>query len=183
MITSETDYFSEYEEKYYKEIISEKDKRKMMYGLQTKISKEINTKLVSQSIKRDKSKKIPIRIKEFDILRKLIACFLKKNFAYISYVQGGFKDIHEESIKYNIPLLNHDDSCSLCTKTRKKNQNKGFFSNLFRTKIKNEIHTPVHKVVGGGASQSEKPEKLELDKNLKKSQSSKCLEPSSFTSK
>lgn len=132
LITSETEDYSEFEAKYYKENITEKEKRKMMYGLQTRVYKEINSKLVKQQIKKDKSKRLQIKIKEFDNLKKIINSFMSKNYPYISYVHGGFKEIHEQSLKYNIPLLNHDDSCYICKKNRKKNHKKGFFSKLFK---------------------------------------------------
>lgn len=132
LITSETEDYSEFEAKYYKENITEKEKRKMMYGLQTRVYKEINSKLVKQQVKKDKSKRLQIKIKEFDNLKKIINSFMSKNYPYISYVHGGFKEIHEQSLKYNIPLLNHDDSCYICKKNRKKNHKKGFFSKLFK---------------------------------------------------
>jgi hypothetical protein len=109
-----------------------------MYGLQTRVSKEINTKLVKQLIKKDKSKRMQVMIKEFDNLKKLVTSFLNKNYPYVSYVYGGFKDIHEQSLKYNIPLLNHDDNCFMCRRNRKKNQKKGFFAKFFRTKDNKE---------------------------------------------
>jgi hypothetical protein len=104
----------------------------MMYGLQTRVGKEINHKIVKQLLKKDKSKNFSLKIKEFDNLKKLIANFVKKNFSYISYVYGGFKEIHEQSIKQDIPLLNHDETCYLCKKNRKKTQKVGFFSKLFK---------------------------------------------------
>jgi hypothetical protein len=113
-----------------------------MYGLQTRVNKEINTKLVRQQVKKDKSKRLQLKIKEFDNLKKIITCFMNKNYSYVSFVFGGFKEIHEQSLKYNIPLLNHDDSCYICKKNRKKNNRKGFFSKLFKTdKKKEEFHT------------------------------------------
>lgn len=138
MITSETDYFTEYESKFYQEKISEREKKKMMYGLQTRVSKEINFKIVKSLIKKDKSKRMNLRIKEYDNLKRIITEFIKKNFCYVSYVYGGFKEIHEQSMKYNIPLLNHDDNCYICKKNRKKNQKMGFFAKIFKNDIKSK---------------------------------------------
>jgi hypothetical protein len=104
-----------------------------MYGLQTRISKEINLKIVKTILKKDKkSKKLTIRLKEYDNIKKLIIQLLKKNYCYISFAYGGFKEIHEQSLKFNIPLLNHDESCQICKKNRKKTQKIGFFTKLFR---------------------------------------------------
>ena len=110
----------------------------MMYGLQTRVNKEINTKLVRQQIKKDKSKRLQLKIKEFDNLKKIITSFMSKNYSFVSFVFGGFKEIHEQSLKFNIPLLNHDDSCYICKKNRKKNNRKGFFSKLFKNDKKKE---------------------------------------------
>lgn len=141
-ITSETDYFKEYEEKYYKEKMGDKERKKMMYGLQTRVSKVINDKLVQQILKKEKSSRMQIKIKEFDNLKKLVKIFLHKNYPYVSFAYGGFKDIHEQSIKYNIPLLNHDDNCYLCKKSRKRHQKVGFFSKLFKSDLKKDgIHS------------------------------------------
>jgi len=104
----------------------------MMYGLQTRVGKEINQKVVKQILKKDKTKKFSLRIREFDNLKKLIAIFVRKNFSYVSYVYGGFKEIHEQSLKLEIPLLNHDETCYLCRKNRKKTQKVGFFTKLFK---------------------------------------------------
>jgi hypothetical protein len=134
LITSETDYFVEYENKFYKEKISEIEKKKKLYGLQTRVSKEINLKIVKSLIKKDKSKRLSVRLKEFDNLKKSLLCFMKKNYPYVSYVYGGFKDIHEQSLKYNIPLLNHDENCYICIKNRKKTQKVGFFQKIFSSK-------------------------------------------------
>ncbi len=105
----------------------------MMYGLQTRVSKEINHKIVKQVLKRDKSKQLNLKIKEFDIVKKTISSFLNKNYSFVSYVHGGFKDIHEDSLKYSIPLLNHDENCFICRSNRKKEPKRGFFAKLFNS--------------------------------------------------
>jgi hypothetical protein len=140
-INSETDYFSEYEEKYYKEKLSEKERPKMTGGLQTKVNKEMNVNLINKILKNDKSKLVQIKIKEYDTMKRLINQFLMKNYPYVSFAYGGFKEIHEMSLKFNIPLLNHDDNCYLCEKNSKKSIKKGFFSKLFTTdkKFKQDI--------------------------------------------
>lgn len=145
LITSETDYFNDFEGLYYKENISETQRRKMMYGLQTRVSKEINQNVLNQHIKKDKSKRLQIKMKEFDNLKKLINSFMSKNYPYVSYVYGGFKDIHEESFANNIPLLNHDENCYICKKNRKKSVKKGFFSKIFKSNKSNKNEKSVIK--------------------------------------
>ncbi len=145
----------------------------MMYGLQTRVNKEINTKLVRQQVKKDKSKRLQLKIKEFDNLKKIIASFMSKNYSYVSFVFGGFKEIHEQSLKYNIPLLNHDDSCYICKKNRKKNNRKGFFSKLFKNDKKKEefqtIRTSENLLTEGRktSTNSEKDNKVVIN-NMKR---------------
>ena len=55
------------------------------------------------------------KMKEYSNFKKLLKIFAKKNFSYISFVPGGFKEIHYKAIKYDIPLLSHEENdCSLC---------------------------------------------------------------------
>jgi hypothetical protein len=115
----------------------------MMYCLQTKVSKELNSKLVKKCLKKDKSKRFHLKIKEYDNIKKLVEIFLINNFPYVSYVYGGFKDIHDQSLKINIPLLNHEESCYICKKRRKKIQKKGFFEKFFKKDNKsNNVSSP-----------------------------------------
>lgn len=69
---------------------------------------------------KNKSKYIQPKLKEYDNFKKLISNFIKKKYKYVSYVIGGFEKIHDDSIRYNIPLLNHDDNCYLCKKKNKR---------------------------------------------------------------
>jgi hypothetical protein len=75
---------------------------------------------------KNKSKYVETKLKEYDNFKKLITNFIKKKYKYVSYVHGGFEKIHEESLKFKIPLLNHDDNCYLC---KKKIKRKDSFSN------------------------------------------------------
>jgi len=145
-----------------------------MYGLQTRVSKEINEKIVKQLLKK-KPEHFSSKIKEFDNLRKIISNFIKKNYSYVSFVLGGFKEIHDQSIKLDIPLLNHDDSCYLCANINKKTQKYGFFSKIFKkTKTEDNIahyHTTDHKNYHNYQSETTQgPDKSEnlIDKNISK---------------
>jgi hypothetical protein len=106
----------------------------MMYGLQTRINKEINEKTLKSHLRKDKTNRAINRIKEYDNLKKILKKFIKDDFCYISYIYGGYKDIHDESIKYNIPLLNHDESCYLCLKKQRKSEKFSFFTKIFKKK-------------------------------------------------
>ena len=90
----------------------------MLYGLQSKTDKELDLKILKTYLTKNKSKYIQPKLKEYDNFRKLIYNFMKKKYKYVSYVYGGFDKIHDESIKYKIPLLNHDENCFLCKKKK-----------------------------------------------------------------
>ena len=121
-LTTTTDTFSKFETNFYKDNISEQDKKKMFYGLmeQKKIDKELDLKAEELS-----SKEI-YKLKEYDNLRKTLKAMQKQNYPYVSFVYGGFYQIHEQSFKLGIELDLHDkEKCSLCyQKTQNKNKNK-----------------------------------------------------------
>lgn len=139
MITSETDYFREFEEKYYKEKISEQDKKNMLFGLQTRVSRIIDPNRIKE-LKKDNKSKCSIdntnKLIEFDNTKRLIKNFVKKNYPFVSYIYGGFRKIHDYSLKLNIPLLNHEEKkCCICrTKHKREEGRKSIFSKIFNWK-------------------------------------------------
>ena len=96
---------------------------------------------------------------EDNLLKSLILDLIKNNYKNISYVYGGYEDIHNEILNNKndtysqIKLLNHiDEKCDLCKKNAKasKNSKKSgdifakkfalFFKNSIKNKNKNEIN-------------------------------------------
>ena len=158
----------------------------MMYSEQYRINRKLTiTKL------KEEDKDLLLKVKEYDLCKQLIRCFIDKQFARISFVHGGYKNVHKLCIDYSISILNHEaDDCKLCNveervgshshsvsslsksyKLKKiieldekpHNQNKGFFDKLIG------IIIPRNKV---------KPISLEISKNNKENQlmSSKTYE-------
>lgn len=126
-LTSKTDCFKDYENNFYSEKITEQEKRKMMFDIQTKIDKKLDLQKAEQKI----SQKEMFKLKEYDNLKLTLVSLLKQNFPYISYVYGGFNEIHNECIKYDISLLNHEEEeCILC-QADKKEKKKRIKSNIF----------------------------------------------------
>ena len=119
MITSETNYFKQFEDKFYMEKTAENHKKKMMYGLQTRMTKIINVK----EIKKLKSFEDEKRLNEYDNLKKLIKFFLRKEFPYVCFIFGGFNEIHNHAFIYRIPLLGHDN-CNMCKEETEKGKSK-----------------------------------------------------------
>ena len=121
-LTSNTDFFTDFENNFYIENLSEEEKELIKCGIsdQTKIQKEINLEEVKNLTDNEK-----YSIKEYDNMRNTLNCMQKENFPYVSFVFGGWKEIHEESFIQGIELVNHDEEkCLLCLeKLRKKNEN------------------------------------------------------------
>ena len=80
-LTTNTDAFLNFEEKFYKENISEEDQRKLMFGLmEKKAEKELNLDI------KNISKKQLFKLKEYDNLRKILKSLKKQNYPYIGFV-------------------------------------------------------------------------------------------------
>ena len=121
-LTTSTDTFNDFESNYYIEAITEEERKKMMFGIleQKKIDKELDF----DNAKKNLSIKEIFKLKEYDNMRKTLKSMIKHNFPYVGYVYGGFNHVHEESKKFNVELINHnEDTCILCNLD--KSQNKG----------------------------------------------------------
>ena len=132
-LTSSTDTFNKFESNYYVEAISEDERKRMMFGLleQKKIDKELDL----ENAKDNLSIKEIFKLKEYDNMRKTLKNMIKHNFPYVGYVYGGFNLVHEESKKFNVELLNHnEETCLLC------NADKNNEDNNIENEIKNELY-------------------------------------------
>ena len=110
LITSETNYFNQYEKEFYKD----KDRRNSKVGVFYKNYKELDIqKAIELSKKSRKVKKLTL-LKEFDNFKKLIDEMNQEGFKNVSFVFGGYKSVHSSAIKYNIDLLEHKPQCILC---------------------------------------------------------------------
>ena len=141
LVISETEYFNEYEEKYYKEIITEQEKNQMTFGLQTKVSRIIDPKTFKKlgNIKSKYNNENKNKLIEYDNTKNLTKNFVRKNYPFVSFIYGGFKEIHNYTMKLKIPLLNHEeDYCKICLENKKKLENKdGLLSRIFNWKKSN----------------------------------------------
>ena len=134
-ITSHTDYFKDYEDNFYDENdqLNDMDDNMILFPYykvfnSTKLS--IHKKTYNLMTKEEK-----LKLKEYNILKTTLETFTKHNIQYISFCYGGFTSIHEESILYDITLLNHDSQCKLCNELRKNDNLKCF------TKIEKMLHS------------------------------------------
>ena len=119
LMTSTTDYFFDFEKKYYSDIRSEIMKKKILFGV---IENQKQEKILNlEDAEKNLDLKEIFKLKEYDNLRKIMISMKKKNFPYVSYLEGGFEALHKESINYNIELVNHNKKeCKLCKKIQKE---------------------------------------------------------------
>ena len=121
IMTSETENFIKYENEYF---IRKKDKRGSKVGVFFKAEKELN-KIKADELKK-KSKEKYLSLIEYNNFKKLIEEMNREGFKNVSFVYGGYKNVHSLAMKYGIELLEHKEKCILC-ENEKKNNNKGFF--------------------------------------------------------
>ena len=119
IITSDTDYYEQYEKQYYKET----RRKRSILGVYYHDTKELDLKKVEAKFKDNK-----INNKEYNLLleynnfRKIIDEMNQEEFKHVSYVYGGYKQIHSFAMKHKIDLLEHGSQCPLC-----KEDNFSFF--------------------------------------------------------
>ena len=140
-LTSSTDNFSNFEENYYMENISEEDRKKMMFGIIK--SQKIDKKLDFNNAMKKLSLKQTYKLKEYDNMRKTLKSMIKHNFPYIGYVYGGFNEVHSVSKRFKLELLSHNkETCLLCN--QKSNSSK-FFKEPKNDKEENEEKNELYK--------------------------------------
>ena len=114
----------------------------MIFGLQTRVSRIIDPNTLKKLGKNIKSKydnENKNKLIEYDNTKNLIKNFVRKNYPYVSYIFGGFKEIHNYTMKLKIPLLNHEENyCYMCLEANKKTVKKdGLLTRLFNWKRSN----------------------------------------------
>ena len=116
LITSKTKYFMEYENDYYIEDDSNVDSN-LQYGIITKEIRTLNMNKVNHQLgNKSIDDSIKIKLKEFDNLKKVLQYMINNKIPYVSYVFGGFDEIHSIAKNYNIELIGHTKDCFLCKK-------------------------------------------------------------------
>ena len=133
LMTSKTDYFDEFEQKFYSDMTSENERKKMLAGI-------IETEKVEKKLSLSDAKNLNLeeiyKLKEYDNYRKIINAMKNKNYPYVSYLEGGFEALHKECSNYNIELIGHDKSkCKLCQEKKSEKKN-SLISKIFNIKNK-----------------------------------------------
>ena len=117
LMTNDTDNYDEFEYNYH-EIKEEAKKGKINNILNTAITtmkKKIEERLNNKEIKQEEYIKIKMQLRQYELIKGIIINLIEKEYPYISYMFGGFKSLHDLSIKYNIPIINHKkNNCYIC---------------------------------------------------------------------
>ena len=143
LMTSRTDYFGEFEKKFYSVKMTEEEKAKQLLGL---IKEEKSEKVLNlEEFEKDLDYQELYKLKEYDNFRKILNSMRDKNFPYVSYLEGGFEAFHQECLNYKIELVEHDSNlCKLClnkdikhkdNKLHKKPFDKKMSENLWKNKL------------------------------------------------
>ena len=140
LMTSKTDYFNEFEEKFYSDNITQIEKRKMMFGV---IENQKKEKILNLFDTKNLNLEEIYKLKEYDNFRKVIISMKSKNFPYVSYLEGGFEALHDECLNNKIELIGHESNkCIICNKNKKKRfikQDKKLSNSLWKNqKVINE---------------------------------------------
>jgi len=143
LMTSRTDYFGEFEEKYYSDKMTEEEKAKKLLGIisEGKTEKVLNLEEFEKELDIEELYKL----KEYDNFRKILISMKDKNFPYVSYLEGGFEAFHQECLNYKIELVEHDAKiCKLCKNKKSKIKDgklnkKHFDKNISETFWKNKF--------------------------------------------
>ena len=115
IMTSNTDDFDKYEEEFY--IRKKNDKRGSKVGIFYKELKELNKKKAEELRKKSENKYNLLM--EYNNFKNLIEAMNEEGFKYVSFIYGGYKNVHSLAMKYNIELLEHQENCFLCMKEKK----------------------------------------------------------------
>ena len=129
LMTSKTDYFFDFEKKFYSDETSALMKKKMLFGVIE--AQKSEKKLNLEDAEKNLDLKEIYKLKEYDTLRRIMTSMKNNNFPYVSYLEGGYEALHNESIKYKIELVAHEKKkCKLCQKKRKESKEEIEFKKL-----------------------------------------------------
>ena len=136
LMSSKTDYFEEFEKKFYLDKTSDKERKKMLFGV---IEMQKSEKILNLTDTHSLNLKEIYKLKEYDNIRKIINSMKNKNFPYISYLEGGFEALHDECLNYKIELIGHEKRrCLICINNNNKKTKENLFLKLINIKIKSE---------------------------------------------
>ena len=119
LLTNSTEKYEEYENNLYTENNTDNELLKIKCGLAWNKEKELDNKSVKEYLKKHKEEKKSIE--EYEIYRNIINKLTYEGCKYVSFVYGGYKEIHNLSLILNIPLTSHNkEKCFFCIEYNNK---------------------------------------------------------------
>lgn len=130
-VSSETDYYTEIKIKNRMKRFKQKITEKEILNYKSK-SKE--KKWDSVKYKMSNASK---KIYEYNFMKRLIMYLYTKTVRKISFVYGGFSEVHNLAMKYGLALSSHGSKCELCKRLKKKQKKeeekeKGVISSIIK---------------------------------------------------
>ena len=119
LLTNFTDNYENFEKDLYKTNHSSEELINIKYGLGWNKEKELNHNALNTFLNNNENKKS--LIKEYNNFRNIINKLIKEGFKYVSYIYGGYKDIHYLSQILNISIPLHKvERCYFCNENNEE---------------------------------------------------------------
>ena len=135
LVTSDTEYFDDYEERFFIQQTNNPNKGHIQVSDNSFLNSVLNDKEFKSLQKTDKTHTQLDKLQEYKNIKKIISELLKQNFPYVSYSYNGFKEIHELCVKYNFPLESHNNKkCKFCLIDQDKNATIECYTKIFSKK-------------------------------------------------
>ena len=118
LMTNDTDNYDEFEYNYQETQTNSKKLKNtnILNSAITSIKKKIDEQKNKKEITPEKFQQIKFQLKQYELIKSILLILIEKEYPYISYLYGGFKSLHDLSIKYNISIINHKpNNCYICT--------------------------------------------------------------------
>ena len=124
LIPTKTDNFNEYEKQYN----IEKEKYSINFNKEKFFKKLL------------KSNENNNNLKQYLIIKNIIQLLIQSNFPFVSYVFGGFKEIHNLILLNNLTFNEHNkNKCFLCKENQKNFYEIENSEEYYKNKIKNNV--------------------------------------------
>ena len=124
LMTNLTENFDEFEYKFQEMQAKYEGNDDILHATIKELKKQIDEEKNKRNLSNETINNMKNQLKEYGIIRNILVTLIGKNCKYISYIYGGFRNIHDKFLKYNIPLNLHKPNCFLCNLNYKTLHNK-----------------------------------------------------------
>ena len=115
LIVSETEHFEEFDNRYFKEVLTDDERRFLDLGISHRKSKIFDERFIELSNDEGFRRKLL----EYNKLKKIVKELRIAGFTQVSYLKGGLKEVHDIKLKYNLEVEGHvEENCRFCDTKR-----------------------------------------------------------------